>query len=185
MAQHIMDMVLEYAKVFPENADMGDPKGSRAAQAVHEKGGQFIVNAYFTNAKQIDELIEAGLDPKPMNSNRILEGNKDFGIGKYMKIKRLVSDKKQFTDKKTGEPIEVDYGGAPVVKNLTEGRENKRDWDLENDGYIGNGSAAKVHFDVYAQGAGVRLMGVAVTDLVKYENNINIQIDDIDIFAEV
>ena len=95
----------------------------------------------------------------------------------------LVSDKKQFNDRKTGEPVEIDYGGAPVVKNLTEGHENKRDWDLEEDGYIGNGSSAKVHFDVYAQGAGVRLMGVAVTDLVPFET-INLQPEGIEIFLE-
>ena len=178
-----MDMVLQYPKVFPDNADMGDPKGSKAAKAVHDKGGQFIVNAYFTDEKQIEELVEAGLDLKPMNSDRVIKGDSSLGIGKYMKIKRLVSDKKTFTDRKTGKPTEVDYGGAPVVKNLTEGRENKRDWDLEKDGYIGNGSKAKVHFDIYAQGAGVRLMGIAVTELVPYETTFTPV--DIDIFSDV
>jgi hypothetical protein len=47
MAKYTMDMILEYAKVFPENADMGSPDGPRAAQAVHQNGGQFITNAYF------------------------------------------------------------------------------------------------------------------------------------------
>ena len=56
MAKYTMDMVLEYAKIFPENADMGSPDGSRAAQAIHQKGGQYIVNAYFTDEDQIDKV---------------------------------------------------------------------------------------------------------------------------------
>lgn len=52
-----MDMVLEYAKVFPQNADMGSPDGPRAAQAIFQKGGQYAVNGYFTDENQIKELI--------------------------------------------------------------------------------------------------------------------------------
>ena len=57
MAKYTMEMILEYAKVFPENADMGDPNGPRAAQAIHDKGGQYIVNAYFTDEEQIELLL--------------------------------------------------------------------------------------------------------------------------------
>ena len=52
-----------------------------------------------------------------------------YGIGKFMKIKRKISDVKNFTDRK-GEPITIDYGGAPTIVNLTEGREKKRLWSF-------------------------------------------------------
>jgi hypothetical protein len=122
MAKYTMDMVLEYAKIFPENADMGSSDGPRAAQAIHQKGGQYIVNAYFTDEDQIEKLVADGLDLTPMNSQRVLQGNAEFGIGKYMKVKRMVSDVKTFSDKKTGEPVNVDYGGAPTVVDLPLGK---------------------------------------------------------------
>ncbi len=178
MAKYTMDMVLEYAKVFEQNADMGSPDGPRAAQAIYANGGQYITNAYFTDQAQIDQLEKEGLELHPMNSNRILQGNADLGIGKYMKIKRKVSDVKTFTDNKTGEPVEVDYGGAPKVVDLTQGRENKRMWDFEADGPLGNGTKAKVQFDVYANGAGVRLLNIGVTEHVAYENNSVISDND-------
>ena len=165
MAKYTMDMVLEYAKVFKENADMGSPDGPRAAQAIHANGGQYIVNAYFT-------------DQAPMNSNRILQGNAAYGIGQYMKVKRKISDVKTFTNDKTGEPVDVDYGGEPIVGNLTQGRENKRLWNFGTDGPIGNGTKAKVKFEVYANGAGIRLVGVGVTDHVPYETNSVMSEDD-------
>lgn len=178
MAKYTMDMVLEYAKVFTENADMGNPDGPRAAQAIHQKGGQYIVNAYFTNEGQIDQLLQDGLDPTPMNSQRIIDGNSEYGIGKYMKMKRMVSDIKTFTDRKTGEQVEVEYGGAPTVVDLTQGRENKRLWSFEEDGPLGNGTKAKVQFEVYANGAGVRLLNVGVTEHVAYESNSGYSEDD-------
>ena len=169
MAKYTMDMVLEYARIFPENADLGDPEGSRTAQSVHQKGGQYITNAYFTEEQQIQHLESEGLDLHPMNSDRIKVGNQDFGVGKYMKVKRLLSDVKNFVNRK-GEDITIDYGGAHTVVNLTEGREKKRLWDYNEDGLIGNGSKAKVQFEVYANGAGVRLLNVGVTEHVIYDN---------------
>jgi hypothetical protein len=178
MAKYTMDMVLEYAKVFEQNADMGSPDGPRAAQAIYQNGGQFIVNAYFTDQSQIDLLEKEGLDLHPMNSNRILQGNADYGIGQYMKVKRKVSDVKTFTDSKTGAPVEVDYGGAPKVVNLTDGRDNKRMWSFDDDGPLGNGTKAKVQFEVYAKGAGVRLLNIGVTEHVSYESNNEVTEDD-------
>ncbi len=167
---HMMDMVLEYAKVFVENADMGRPDGPKAAQAVHRIGGQFITNAYFTDEGQITLLEQSGLDLHPMNSDRILTGNADFGIGKFMKIKRKVSDVKNFTDR-AGKPVEVDYGGAPKVISLLDGYEKRRMWDFVEDGPLGNGTKAQVEFELYAKGAGVRLLNIAVTEHVPYETN--------------
>jgi len=182
MAKYTMEMVLEYAKVFEQNADMGSADGPRAAQAIYANGGQYITNAYFTDQAQIDQLLAEGLDPQPMNNDRILQGNTDFGIGKFMKIKRKISDVKTFTDNKTGEPVEIDYGGAPKVVDLTQGRENKRLWEFGEDGLLGNGTKAKVQFETYSQGAGIRLLNVGVTEHVAYENNSVISEDD-ELFA--
>lgn len=170
MPKYTMEMVLEYAKVFPENADMGDPNGPRAAQAIHDKGGQYTVNAYFTSEDQIQELVDGGLDLRPMNNDRIKEGNKEFGIGKFITLKRPVPDNIKTFENKNG-TVEVNYGGQPGVVNLTEGSENKRWWSFEDDGLIGNGSKAMVQFETYSNGAGVRLKNVGVTEHVAYENN--------------
>lgn len=177
MAKYVMEMVLEYPKVFEENLDMGNPDGPRAAQAIAQKGGQFIVNGYFTNEDQIDQLYGDGLDPAPMNSPRIIEGNSQFGIGKFMKLKRDKNNIKVFQDK-SGKDVEVDYGGAPKVVDLTKGEDKKRMWSFVDDGPLGNGTKAKVQFETYAKGAGVRLMNIGVVDHVSYESNSEISEDD-------
>ena len=179
MSKHTMEMILEYAKIFPQNADMGSPTGSKAAKAVHDKGGQYIVNAYFTSEEQIQELVEAGLNLNPMNSPRIIEGNSDFGIGKFMKLKRDVNDNiKTFENK--GKETVVNYGGPVGVVNLTKGQDNKSWWSLEEDGLIGNGTRAMVQFEMYADGSGLRLKNVGITDHVPYEssNGYNAEADE-------
>lgn len=173
-----MDMVLEYAKVFPENADMGNPDGPRAAQEIHKKGGQYAVNAYFTDQSQIDKLLADGLDPKPMNNDRILEGKPEYGIGKFMRMRRPFPDdiREDWTHPVTKEQG-VNLGGPPIVVNLLNG-ENKGVWNFSSDGELGNGTKAKVQFETYSNGAGIRLLGVAVTDLVTYERDNIISEDD-------
>jgi|TARA_R110001583_G_scaffold92151_2_gene234477 hypothetical protein len=177
MAKYVMEMVLEYPKVFEENLDMGDLNGPRVAQAIAEKGGQFIVNGYFTNSDQIKKLISEGLDPTPMNSQRIVEGNSEFGIGKFMKLKRDKNNIKVFQDK-FGKDVEVDYGGTPKVVDLTKGEKDKRMWSFEEDGALGNGTVAKVQFETYANGAGVRLMNIGVLNHVAYETSSGPSEDD-------
>jgi hypothetical protein len=167
MAKYTMDMVLEYAKIFPENADMGNPEGSSTAQSVHEKGGQYIVNAYFTDQAQIDTLVKDGLQQAILGNPRIIEGNAEFGIGKYMKLKRNKEDLIKVFQDRSGKDVEVNYGGAPGVVDLRD-PENKRWWSFEEDGAVGNGSKAKVQFEVYKKGSGVRLVNVGITDLVEY-----------------
>lgn len=167
MPTYNMEMVLEWAKVFPENADMGDPNGNRTAQSIHKKGGQYVVNAYFTDEAQIEKLLADGLDPHPMNSQRIIDGNPEFGIGKFMKLKRGVADDIKEFEGKGGTQV-VNFGGPINILNICDGIENKREWSLEEDGLIGNGSKAIVQFQTYTNGAGVRVMGIAVTEHVKY-----------------
>lgn len=170
MAKYDMMMVLEWANVFAENADYGDetapPKS--AAGSIFRKGGQTVVNAYFTSEEDRDKLIEAGLDLKPMGYDRIVKGNEDFGIGEYIKLKRDVADNvRTFKDKK-GNPVEINFGGLPRVVNRTT-PESKGEWDYSTDGPLGNGTKAIVRFDMYSDGAGVRLEAIAVKELVEYE----------------
>ena len=168
MAKYTMEMILEYAKVFPENADMGDPEGPNAAQAVHQKGGQYVVNAYFTDEGQIEQLISEGMQEQVNGHPRIINGNAELGIGKYIKLKRDKEDLiKVFQDKK-GNDVEVNYGGPVGVVDLRD-TDNKRWWSFEDDGPLGNGTKAMVQFEVYSKGQGVRLVNVGVTDLVEYE----------------
>jgi hypothetical protein len=171
MTKYTMDMVLEYAKVFPENADMGDPEGNKTQKAIHAKGGQYIVNAYFTSEEQIEQLLSEGMNPSPMNSPRILMGNQDFGIGKYIKLKREFQDNiKTFTNNKRGD-VTVNFGGPVGIVDLTNGVENKKWWSFENDGPLGNGTRAMVQFEMYAEGSGLRLKNIGVTEHVPYESN--------------
>jgi hypothetical protein len=178
MPKYTMEMVLEYAKVFPQNADMGDPNGNKTQKSIADKGGQYVVNAYFTSQDQIDKLLEEGLDPSPMNSERIKEGNEAFGIGKFMSLKRPVPDNEKTFENKNGS-VTINYGGAPGVVDLREGNENKRWWSYEDDGLIGNGTRAMVQFETYSNGAGVRLKNVGILELVEYEITTS---DEDDIF---
>ena len=166
MAKYTMEMVLEYAKIFPENADMGNPDGAQWQKDLADEGGQYVVNAYFTSQDQIDQLVADGLQTTVLGHPRIIEGNAEFGIGKYMKLKRPVPDAIKTFDNK-GKKVEVNYGGAPGVVDLRD-PDNKRWWSFEEDGATGNGSKAMVQFEVYKKGAGVRLVNVGITDLVEY-----------------
>ena len=169
MAKYEMEMVLEYAKVFPENADMGDPDGNSIAKTIHDKGGQYIVNAYLTNEEDIDLLLQDGLQATVNGHPRIISGKEEFGIGKYMKLKRPFGDLiKSFTNNK-GKTTSVNYGGPVAVVDLTQGEDNKRWWNFEEDGPLGNGTKARVIFDVYSNGSGVRLNAVGITEHVPYE----------------
>lgn len=168
MAKFTMDVVLEYAKVFEENRDMGSDDNN-AAKKAKKHNGQYVVNAYLISEDQVTELLDGGLDPKPMGNDRIKQGN-DFGIGKYLKLSRMHEHVMNFTDK-NGKSTEVDFGGKPAVVNLTNGAENKAWWTLDEDGSLGNGTKAKVQFETYSNGAGVRLIAVGVTDHVAWEDN--------------
>lgn len=173
MPKYTMEMVLEYARVFPENADMGDADSKlKLLRDIANKGGQYVVNLYFTSEDQINQLLAEGMEPKPMGNDRVLNGN-DFGIGKYMKAKRLVRDDIKTFAQKNGTEVEVNYGGAPGIVDLTQGAENKRWWSYEEDGPLGNGTKALVQFETYSNGAGVRIVNIGVTEHVPYEQNDN------------
>lgn len=168
MAKFTMDMILEYPRVFEENRDMGGDDNTPAKKA-KKHNGKYVVNGYLTSEAQIEELLQNGLNPKPMGNDRIKQGN-NFGIGKFIKLERFHDHKMIFKDK-NGVETEVDYGGQPKIVNLTNGAENKAWWSFEDDGPLGNGTAAKVQFTTYYDGSGVRLEAIGVTDHVAYEGS--------------
>lgn len=174
MAKHTYDMVLEYAQVFENNIDKGDENSSEKwMRELFKAGGQAKVNAYFTSEDQIAELLANGFERIAINPktkaevDRIKDGNPAFGIGKYITLKRKVSDPKEIKDRKTGEFKVVDFGGMPKIVDLRNLPE-KRMWSVDEDGYLGNGTKAKVMFDLY-NGSGIRLEAIGVTNLVAYE----------------
>ena len=178
MTKYTYDMVLEYAQVFEENLDKGDENHSEKwMRELFKSGGQTKVNAYFTSEEQIAELEANGFERMAINPrtkeeiDRIKDGNPAFGVGKYITLKRKVSDPKEIKDRKTGEFKVVDFGGLPKVVDLRD-MDNKRLWSLADDGALGNGTEAKVMFDLYNK-SGIRLEAIGVTNLVEYETNVS------------
>jgi len=165
-----MKMVLEYTRVFEENYDKGDPEAPvKSAQGtVAKKGGQTTLNAYFTSEADKEKLIAAGLDLKPMGHDRIKKGNQEFGIGEYIKLNRNYKDNIKVFENKKGGTTEINYGGLPKVLDFRD-PPNKKIWTVEEGGLVGNGSEAIVRFDMYSDGAGLRLEALAITKLVEYE----------------
>jgi len=165
-----MKMVLEYTRVFEENYDKGDPEAPvKSAQGtVAKKGGQTTLNAYFTSEADKEKLIAAGLDLKPMGHDRIKKGNQEFGIGEYIKLNRNYKDNIKVFENKKGGTTEINYGGLPKVLDFRD-PPNKKIWTVEDGGLVGNGSEAIVRFDLYSDGAGLRLEALAITKLVEYE----------------
>jgi len=173
MAKHKMDMVLEWAKVFEENLDKGNPDSSQKwLRDLAKSGGKATVKAYFTSEDQIDTLTGVGFERMALNPNtgeevdRIKVGEEAFGIGKYINLTRKFSDVKEIKDRKTGEFVDVEFGGLPKVIDFRD-PDNKRYWSYEEDGPIGNGTEAKVQFDLY-KGRTLRLEAIGVTKLVEF-----------------
>lgn len=176
MTKHTMDMVLEYAKVFPQNADMGDAESSQKwLRDLAKSGGQTVVNAYFTSEDQIQKLMDDGFERMAMNPNtkeevdRIKTGNPQFGIGKYLQLKRKIDNIKEYKSKE-GHFVELDLGGYPKIVNATDGLDNLRLWSFEEDGPLGNGTQAMVAFDLY-KGTTLRLEAISVINHVPYEES--------------
>jgi hypothetical protein len=178
---YVMEMVLEYAKVFKENADYGDlDSNQKWLRELAKSGGQTAVNAYFTSEDQITQLLETGYERMTTNPSTgqqvdtIKVGNPEFGIGQYIQLKRKVVDIRDYKDSQSGEFKELDLGGFPTVVDLTEGEENKRLWDYEEKGQLGHGTRAYIEFEVY-KGGSRRLSNLAITDHIAYEETATVE----------
>jgi hypothetical protein len=171
MAKFDFKMILQYARVFTHNADMGDPDASpkSVAGGIARKGGQTVVNAWFTSEEDLQKLVDSGLELKPMGHPRIKEpndGDDGYGIGKFLQLKRDLEDNIHVFDNK-GKKVEVNYGGLPKIVDLRN-PEAKKLWNVDEDGELGNGTEAIVRFETYSRGNGIRLEAIAVEKLVEY-----------------
>ena len=178
-----LDMVLEYAKIFdqegkPGDIDSGNPKADQKWLRELAKNPEAKVNAYFTSEEQIKFLEQfPGFENEysyvnkdtgeKIDTTRIKDGNPDFGIGKYIQLKRKMNDIREFKNKQ-GQIEEMDKGGVPTVKILSvlEDGESEAyvDYDYDTLGAPSNGTEAKVRFEPRY----MRLDAVAITNLIEY-----------------
>jgi len=170
-----LDMVLEYPKVLdvegkPSDLDRGDANSSQKWLRELAKNPEAKVNCYFTSEEQIAYLMEyEGFEPMVTNPktgeeiSRIKDGNEDFGIGKYIQLKRKLNDIREYRDKK-GEIKEMDKGGVPGVKVFKD--DAFVDYDYEELGPIGNGTESKVRFEPRY----MRLEALGITNLVEFSD---------------
>lgn len=174
-----LDMVLEYPKVFdqegkPGDIDRGNPKSDKKWLRELAKNPQAKVNAYFTSEEQI-EFLESfdGFDRMVTNPqtgaevDRIKEGNEEYGIGKYIQLKRNFDDVREYIDKKTKEVKELDKGGTPSVKIFMPNEEGEMvamEYDYDEFGAPSNGTEAKVRFEPRY----MRLEALGITNLIEY-----------------
>ena len=184
MPKIMFEAVLEYAKVFDQEGksgdiDRGDAKSSQKWLRELAKNPHAVVNCYFTKQEDIDRILNhENFDNKVVNpqtgaeSTRIKAGRAEFGLGQYLQLKRKLTDQVEFIDRKTGELVVVDKGGAPEVKlvEFVDGAIESTNYDYDENGPIGNGTKALVVFELYGKGA-TRLEKIGVTDLVHYEQN--------------
>ena len=166
------DMVLEYAKVLDVEGqvgdlDRGDANSDQKWLRELFKNPEAKVNAYFTSEDQIEALSEyPGFERMVTNPktgeeiDRIKDGDEEYGIGKYIQLKRKMDDKREFRDK-NGNIQEMDKGGLPGVKIMVDNE--FVEYDYEQYGPIGNGTESKVRFEPRY----MRLDALGITNLVE------------------
>jgi len=154
----------------PSDLDRGDAKSDQKWLRELAKNPEAKVNCYFTSEEQIAYLMEyEGFEPMVTNPktgeemSRIKDGNEDFGIGKYIQLKRKLNDIREYRDKK-GEIKEMDKGGVPGVKVFKD--DAVVDYDYEELGPIGNGTESKVRFEPRY----MRLEALGITNLVEFSD---------------
>ena len=148
---------LEWAKLRPEDRDMGPQDGSDMAKNFDDKQGVYVVNCLIddeTRTKMVaDGIPNKGLQAQLFKTNK--EG-RDF----YKATRPHFNPK--FKNQDTGEQgVEV---GPPEVLKMVD--EEYIHWDWEEDGLIWNGSKATVKFDVW-DGKITTLEKVLVTELAE------------------
>lgn len=137
----------QWAKVFEQNRDMTGPDG-----AYESHGGACTVDALL-DEDNLQLLVDAG-SQTAINTKKDNKVNED---GLYiMKLKR-----------KWDAPYT--YGGAPVVRHA----DGVTNWDIDEDGLIGNGSECVFHVSVYTVKGrvGTRLDALQVIDHIPYESD--------------
>ena len=150
---------LEWAKLRPEDRDMGPQDGSDMAKNFDDKQGIYVVNCMIDDDTK-NKMVADGIPNKGLQA-QLFKVNKE-GRQFYKATRPHFNPK--FKNQETGEQgVEV---GPPEMLKLVEGEYLSWDWD--NDGLLGNGTKATLKFDVW-DGKITTLEKVLVTEHVAYE----------------
>jgi len=174
--EHIFDVVVEYAKVFdqegkPGDIDRGDAQSNQKWLRELAKNPETKINVYFKTEEDLQKLMDSETfnnettNPQTgATGTRIKEGNLDLGIGKYLQLKRKLSNLKEYKDRKTGEIKEFEAGGILSVTMWDEEKKAFVPYDYDEMGAPANGSEAKVYFDDRY----LRPMNLGFTSIIEY-----------------
>jgi len=175
-----IDAFLMWAKVFEENRDTA---AKAKANGVTHKGvlkflekfdGQYLVDVIPATEDDLKKVQEALTDTLYGGNPRFKDS--DLGAGKSFQLSRKHDDKHVFKDRDTGEDKPVDFGGEPDVVWWNDEKGKGTKWDKHTDGFIGNGTLAKVKFSVYMSESQptvsdtIRLEKLGIVDHVAFES---------------
>ena len=174
--EHVFDVVVEYFKGFdqegkPGDIDRGDAQSSHKWLRELAKNPVTVVNVYFKTEEDLEKLMNSETfqnettNPQTgATGTRVKEGNSELGIGKYIQLKRKLSDLKEYKDRKTGEIREFEAGGLLSVTMWDDEKGAFVPYDYDKMGAPANGSEAKVRFDDRF----LRPMNLGFTSVVEY-----------------
>lgn len=176
MTDQIFTMTIEYPRIFDKpgqyaDLDRGDAKSQQKWLRELAKNPETKFNAYFNSEEDMQKLLDSEtFENETTNpqtggkSTRIKDGNPELGIGKYVQLKRKLSDIKEFVDRKTGDLKEFEAGGLLKVTVYDEEKDAFVPYDYEKLGAPANGSVAKVRFnDKY-----MRPMNLGFVEVVEF-----------------
>jgi len=178
MTEHVFDVVVEYTKVFdqegkPADIDRGDAQSNQKWLRELAKNPETKINIYFKTEEDLQKLMDSETfqnettNPQTgATGTRVKEGNSELGIGKYLQLKRKLSDLKEYKDRKTGEIKEFEAGGLLSVTMgvMKEGKLVFVPYDYDKMGAPASGSEAKIRFDDRY----LRPMNLGFTSVIEY-----------------
>lgn len=173
---HTVDATLTYAKVFEGNRDMGNDKVSH-----DETDGLYSVEAIITDETK-EAMVDAGVKEVQLGYQQFKpteDGNWKYRFKRPHKSKWLKED--DGSQKMVGQPI-VFFLDKSIEKMRAEGGTKLWDHfvvvDPEADGYVGNGTTARIKFSLYQGAKGktiVQLESIGILDFVPYRVNLEEQ----------
>jgi len=178
MTEHVFNVVVEYTKVFdqegkPADIDRGDAQSNQKWLRELAKNPETKINIYFKTEEDLQKLMDSETfqnettNPQTgATGTRVKEGNSELGIGKYLQLKRKLSDLKEYKDRKTGEIKEFEAGGLLSVTMgvMKEGKLVFVPYDYDKMGAPASGSEAKIRFDDRY----LRPMNLGFTSVIEY-----------------
>lgn len=151
--------IIEFAKVFEGNRDMGDNlmEGSDARNKIEAEQGHYVCNVYITPETK-KAMIKAGVPNKGMIGQLFKEDDEG---NLFYKCKRP-----HFNPRLKANEGGMVMGPPKVVYVDDEGK--NAEWDFDTKGFIGNTSTVKVRLDVWEQKI-VTLHAIKVLEEVEYD----------------